>query len=588
MLIKDGEYQYYITPTSYIAKDLEATSTLPYTFNITNEALAGALVLHAPPDVPVSKIGIYGTWHVLDLYTMEVSAYLSGSLEVMKPATPFLTIDLIDQGNGNYEVTIDKIGSIDTTGLQYIWYGVANHGVYCVEPISRLQVTYSTIPSSISYAGRTYVINELVQQYDKTWRLRDYSEGLEFRQQYNCVGFLDCVNMVTAPEIPDGVTNMDSCFSGCESLTIAPTIPIGVTSMDSCFKDCIALVNPPIIQYDEYADLYIDSHLINMSRSFYNCTSLVAPPSIPEYIEDISYCFYGCESLAYAPYILGNNVNNITSCFQGCTSLSGDIYIFIEATGVGDRINDCFAGTIKPITLSASKRTLSLYKSLAQTSTNNNIYINVHPETPITFKSTQMNYMTEDGLKTLSLQTNADLVQCEVPDIVNGGTITTNANDALEDLYYMTNNVSVNGLNAYYYAGATLRIGGVPTSTTDSVITPISVFRFGSMFGTSYYRLLPATRYRFTGGVRTSGLSTILIIRMHYQGTTVTTDALIRADGEVVFTINNASGTNVGYESVEFITPYNISYCDVFVGFINTDAVNVDTIINPLIVKESG
>ena len=37
--------------------------------------------------------------------------------------------------------------------------------------------------------------------------------------------------------------------------------------------------------------------------------------------------------------------------------------------------------------------------------------------------------------ETLSLQTNANLVQCEIPDLVNGGTITTNVNDALIDLY---------------------------------------------------------------------------------------------------------------------------------------------------------
>ena len=53
----------------------------------------------------------------------------------------------------------------------------------------------------------------------------------------NC-GFRDCTSLIQAPEIPSGVTNMDSCFSGCKSLTQAPVIPSSVTNMSYCFSGC--------------------------------------------------------------------------------------------------------------------------------------------------------------------------------------------------------------------------------------------------------------------------------------------------------------------------------------------------------------
>ena len=42
-------------------------------------------------------------------------------------------------------------------------------------------------------------------------------------------------------KIPDGVTNMNSTFSGCSSLVTAPEIPSGVTDMKSTFEGCTSL-----------------------------------------------------------------------------------------------------------------------------------------------------------------------------------------------------------------------------------------------------------------------------------------------------------------------------------------------------------
>lgn len=146
---------------------------------------------------------------------------------------------------------------------------------------------------------------------------------------------------------------------------------------------------------------------------------------------DINNCFNNCTSLTQAPTI-PNGVTNMDYCFNGCTSLTGDIYVYC---GTLSTLSNCFYNTTRSITLHAMNNNIGVCDLLAATANNDNVLVNIHSKTPISFTDTQMNYMTDEGLKPLSLQTDASLVQCEIPDLVNGGTIITNVNDALIDLY---------------------------------------------------------------------------------------------------------------------------------------------------------
>lgn len=170
----------------------------------------------------------------------------------------------------------------------------------------------------------------------------------------------------------------------------------------------------------------------NMDECFKDCDSLIIPPPIPDSVYGIVSCFDGCRRLEQAP-VIPDSVQFVNNCFKNCTSLTGDVYVC--GASMNDYL-DCFVGTTKPIYLrSVGNKNAELLTQLAGTANNNNVLINIHPESPITFADAQMNYMTEQGLVPLSLQTNANLVQCEVPDLANGGTIITNVNDALIDLY---------------------------------------------------------------------------------------------------------------------------------------------------------
>jgi hypothetical protein len=58
--------------------------------------------------------------------------------------------------------------------------------------------------------------------------------------------FAECPNIVSSPQIPNTVTNLNNTFTG-SGLTTAPIIPINVTSMDSTFRECQKLTTAPTI-----------------------------------------------------------------------------------------------------------------------------------------------------------------------------------------------------------------------------------------------------------------------------------------------------------------------------------------------------
>lgn len=194
------------------------------------------------------------------------------------------------------------------------------------------------------------------------------------------------------------------------------------SAANGCFKGCTDLVTPPSIP----------STVTLMVGTFSGCTSLTIPPEIPEGVTSITDCFGGCTSLTYAP-VIPSSVQFMGYTFRGCSSLSGDIYIYTST--LSSTPSATFMGTTQNICLHSMNNNASICDQLASTADNDNVHVNIHPEAQISFMNTEMNYRQSSMFAPVSLQTNASLVQCEVPDLVNGGTITTNVNDALIDLY---------------------------------------------------------------------------------------------------------------------------------------------------------
>lgn len=325
-------------------------------------------------------------------------------------------------------------------------------GIVRVKVIDKTKSSYGTIQSSVTISGNTYDVVSMEQCFLLCASLTTSPEipnSITIMGQcfHGCTSliappsaipdgvtnmsmcFYDCTSLTTVPAIPNKVQYLTSCFHNCTSLTVAPTIPSSVTHMNECFRGCTSLTVAPMIF----------SNTTEMLGCFRDCTSLTTAPIMPSNVKYIRSCFYGCTSLTTAP-VIPSNVISMATCFENCTALTGDIYIYSPRLVTYNHDDEgylgCFEDTTQPITIHSMNNNVNICDTLARTANNHNITVNVRSQSALTFDNTQMNYIISGTSTPLSLQTNANLVQCTVPDLINGSTITTNVNDALIDVYH--------------------------------------------------------------------------------------------------------------------------------------------------------
>ena len=143
--------------------------------------------------------------------------------------------------------------------------------------------------------------------------------------------FNGCSNLVNAPVMPDGITDINNTFQNCTSLRNVTTLPNSVTNVAATFAYCSSLVNAPVIH----------NGITDMDSTFWECTRLANIAEIPNSVISLNYTFYGCYNLVNAPEI-PNSVTFMSSTFSNCVNLTGDIYI--QSENITNAIN-CFKNT---------------------------------------------------------------------------------------------------------------------------------------------------------------------------------------------------------------------------------------------------
>ena len=161
--------------------------------------------------------------------------------------------------------------------------------------------------------------------------------------------FSGCTSLVTAPEIPEGITNLIGTFSGCILLKNVPTLPESTVNMMLTFFLCVSLTEAP----------EIPDGTMCLLMAFMGCGSMVTAPEIPEGVVGLMGTFSVCSSLTTAPKI-PNSVTELGMAFSGCENLKtyvgstdadGDFSNYVIPTGVKGMANmfdECIALKIPP------------------------------------------------------------------------------------------------------------------------------------------------------------------------------------------------------------------------------------------------
>lgn len=149
--------------------------------------------------------------------------------------------------------------------------------------------------------------------------------------------FLNCTNLVQAPELP-ATTLQSSCyfrmFEGCTNLTTAPDLPATKLAM-ACyglmFMNCTSLTTAP--------ELPATTLTLSCYEYMFNgCTNLTTAPALPATtLTDGCYyeMFRDCVSLRSAPSLPAKKLESkcYYQMFLGCTKLSGISVSFTEWYG---------------------------------------------------------------------------------------------------------------------------------------------------------------------------------------------------------------------------------------------------------------
>ena len=206
-----------------------------------------------------------------------------------------------------------------------------------------------SMPKEPGFGDRYYYNDYKYELSDDGWKVElnnitDYQSRKKFGNILEAVAgvyiteisflFADCKNMLEAPEIPKGVTNMEHAFYNCVSLIETPRIPESVTNMNNTFQWCTSLqratnipsgVEVPSETFCGCSNLIkapvISEGVKYLAGTFSDCTKLEVAPAIPESVENMFGAFWGCESLKEAP-VIPSGVTNMDSTFYGCKSLS--------------------------------------------------------------------------------------------------------------------------------------------------------------------------------------------------------------------------------------------------------------------------
>lgn len=180
--------------------------------------------------------------------------------------------------------------------------------------------------------------------------------------RYGFRAFTKCTNLVSAPQLPEGLEIMDYMFEDCPALTTGANIPSTVVRAARTYYNCINLLAAPVNNSNILTSLancfYGCTNMttaenfvikgdtnLNSNYIFYNCTALrIGPPSIStttlnlgfyncislENVDNtlniiratsLSSTFYNCQSLTETPSLANVTVSALSETFKGCTSL---------------------------------------------------------------------------------------------------------------------------------------------------------------------------------------------------------------------------------------------------------------------------
>lgn len=233
-----------------------------------------------------------------------------------------------DNGNGTFTVSLrDTLRdyNITSNGIEYIdWNEKFENATVHPNQSKKDVIGLDSNGNSVNMD-----LWKFTKLEDNTYSLnyRDSTEYIYFNNG-KIIGEIPCYIKETGQTFY-AVTSLLEAFINCDELVIAPQIPHTVTNMQGTFKNCTSL-----------KECSIPSSVTNLLATFQNCESLEKAPVIPNFVIDMGWTFRGCINLKSAP-IIPETVTNMKQTFGACTNLINGSNIPKNVTNIQWTYQDC-------------------------------------------------------------------------------------------------------------------------------------------------------------------------------------------------------------------------------------------------------
>lgn len=172
------------------------------------------------------------------------------------------------------------------------------------------------------------------KEYDKAAKYIEDSCNIYDRSPEECLRYIGSETDGSKIEIPKGIIVCSYMFYATNIIS-APVIPDGVTNCMCMFCDCTFLKTVSIL---------MPSTIVDCNKMFSGCTNLLTVSSIPEKIIDAAFMFAYCESLVSAPDIPMGNLDDVmfaNSMFLGCKNLETISSVPLRVVGRSNMFYGC-------------------------------------------------------------------------------------------------------------------------------------------------------------------------------------------------------------------------------------------------------
>lgn len=197
---------------------------------------------------------------------------------------------------------------------------------------AELGLTQETFEPTVLGNGWKVAINEKIKDREQTsyGPILESINGIAVTDMTDT--FNNCINLATAPAIPNSITNMEYAFSNCTSLVTAPTIPSGVTNLTRAFYCCSSLTSVVIpngvteigdaafYECSSLSTVDFPNTLTKIGKHAFTRTNIETVTLPSNLIELGQSAFVDCKSIKIVN--LNNKLQTIgIAAFEGCSNL---------------------------------------------------------------------------------------------------------------------------------------------------------------------------------------------------------------------------------------------------------------------------